>query len=218
MPRGDRDWANGHGAAVDAVDEVCKGFGHCNACTELEKNCYEITDEAYAHTLEWLEDGEYSRKVLKCKDNVSKETLENEGKVDCLKMSCECQAHYIDKIVLMAMKVLKQDVANWSYGMDILDTHTVINPAFSQKGKYEGTFDFETCKKGKLRANQDMITHTPEHCCGSLPTWRVYDSQSGTRGCCGKKIFEYARESCDCETGFSGEVSCSVNAVDYDLM
>merc|ERR1712141_460535 len=115
------------------------------------------------------------------------------------------------------MGVLDKDVEYWMPGDDYLDTHSVINPEHSQKGKYDGTFKFETCKKGKLRANQDLITHTPEHCCGSLPTWRVFDSQSGNRGCCGKKIYEISEETCDCEWS-SGVEMCYLNKIEYDVM
>lgn len=193
MPRGDRDWANGHGAAVDEVDQVCKDLGHCVTCTQLMRNCYDVTDQAYAHTIDVINDPTTStgeRVILNCKDNNVPE-----GKTDCLKMICECQANYLQKIVDRALQILEDQFENWD-GQYYLDTNNLISPEYSQKGKYAGTFEFETCKKGKLRANQHEITHTPESCCGQHPTWKIFDSRQGTRVCCGKHNYDPSIEEC----------------------
>ena len=209
MPRGDRDWANGHGRAVDAVDEVCKSFGHCLTCTQMEGNCFEITDTAYAHEIKFNQDVNPPRMQLVCKDNVDPNPSDNAHN-DCMKKSCECQAHNIDKIMVMALNVLEEERLAWANGDDTIDTVAVINPEFSQKTKFFGSFEFETCKRGQLRSDQNQITHTPEHCCGFHPTWKVFDSQSGARKCCGSKLYYHDSQVCSCQEPVNGPDSCSL--------
>lgn len=188
MARGDRDFSNGHGSGVDAVDNICKSLGQCLACSQLHHQCFEIEDTRYSHQVEAKKDA-YGKTVgyeLVCNDNP------DSGEFDCLKEACECHKFFVSQFSELALKAFNEDFNN-KFAADkwfiengnFLNPSGMIDPAFSQKSKrYSGSFVFEDCKAGRLRAHQDLVLHTPAPtCCGKHPTWHTYDNRNGEKVC-----------------------------------
>lgn len=210
MPRGDRDWANGHGATLDGIDRICKMMGHCQSCTQINVNCYDLLDNKYNSNLKIVDDEDYigGRKVkLNCKASSghNEETREQ----DCLRKQCECQSYYVEQLVKMAIDNLEDQFSNWD-GSNILDTDSLIKSEFSQKRKFNGEFDFEDCKRNKDNPERDLITHTPDKCCGNFPEWRLIDSQLGQNECCGSRPYNINQDTCWLKTQRDGDTKLKV--------
>lgn len=205
MPRGDRDFSNGHGASVDDVDDFCKSMGHCLTCSQLSSECTEDTENQNYQTIDKKYDSKLvisdqedeedydisngKKLIIQCKDKQS----------NCLKNICGCHSFYLNKLTLKAVESLDARFQDWLEANDYtqtIDLSSLINQEYTQKGKYGGDFKFqESCKRQNDKQNE--ITHTPDMCCGDHPTWRLVDSQAGAAKCCGNRPYVTNVDTCN---------------------